>query len=129
MEPFSHGVFCVVAGDTLDGEVVVMGCPADEIHAPETVARGSGKALSATAGAWDDIDAAMYVHQEFIEQLDRDLELWLPEVAELPVSIRTGVELIASFDAWDRLREEQGLGPRQAIGVLEATLARLIGLE
>ncbi|MFV2062190.1 MAG: hypothetical protein ACC726_01595, partial [Chloroflexota bacterium] len=39
--------------EQLSGSVVVMGCPADEIHAPGTVAHGSGKAVSAAAGAWD----------------------------------------------------------------------------
>lgn len=49
----------------LAGEVVVLGCPADEIPAPGTVARGSGKALLAEAGLWDTIDAALYAHPEF----------------------------------------------------------------
>ncbi|MBS1889103.1 MAG: hypothetical protein JSU06_18145 [Actinobacteria bacterium] len=47
------------------GEIVVVGCPADEIHAPQTVARGGGKLLSAAAGVWDEVDAALYVHPEF----------------------------------------------------------------
>jgi metal-dependent amidase/aminoacylase/carboxypeptidase family protein len=51
----------------LAGSVVVMGCPADEIHAPGTVAHGGGKALSAEAGLWDQIDAALYAHPEFID--------------------------------------------------------------
>ena len=51
----------------LAGRVVVMGCPADEIHAPGTVAHGSGKMLSAAAGAWDDIDAALYAHPEPVD--------------------------------------------------------------
>ena len=53
--------------DELSGRVVVMGCPADEIHSPGTVARGSGKTLSANAGAWDDIDAALYAHPEPVD--------------------------------------------------------------
>ena len=53
--------------DELAGRVVVMGCPADEIHAPGTIARGSGKTLSAQAGAWDDIDAALYAHPEPVD--------------------------------------------------------------
>ena len=44
-----------------------MGCPADEIHAPATVARGGGKAISARAGAWAGIDAALYAHPEFLD--------------------------------------------------------------
>ena len=49
------------------GSVVIMGCPADEIHAPNTVARGGGKAISARAGAWAGIDAALYSHPEFLD--------------------------------------------------------------
>lgn len=60
----------------LSGSVVVMGCPADEIHAPETVARGSGKATSASAGAWDDMDAALYLHPEFIDTVSQS-SLWM----------------------------------------------------
>ncbi len=52
-------------GGELSGEVVVIGCPADEIHAPQTIARGGGKLLSAEAGLWDDVDAALYAHPEF----------------------------------------------------------------
>lgn len=82
--PISGGVMGAIAAlaehrDALSGEVVVMGCPADEIHAPGTVARGSGKALSAAAGAWDDIDAAMYVHPEFIDTVSQ-ASLWMQRV-------------------------------------------------
>jgi metal-dependent amidase/aminoacylase/carboxypeptidase family protein len=49
------------------GRLVVVGCPADEIHAPNAAARGGGKALSAEAGLWDDVDAALYAHPEFID--------------------------------------------------------------
>jgi len=44
--------------EQLAGELVVVGCPADEIHAPGTVERGGGKWLTAAAGVWDDFDAA-----------------------------------------------------------------------
>lgn len=51
--------------DELPGSLVVFGCPADEIPAPRMVERGGGKALSAAAGLWDGIDAALYAHPEF----------------------------------------------------------------
>ncbi len=51
--------------DELPGSVVVFGCPADEIPAPLTVELGGGKAVSAAAGLWDGIDAALYAHPEF----------------------------------------------------------------
>jgi metal-dependent amidase/aminoacylase/carboxypeptidase family protein len=49
----------------LPGRLVVFGCPADEIPAPLTVEIGGGKAVSAAAGLWDGIDAALYAHPEF----------------------------------------------------------------
>jgi len=60
----------------LSGELVVVGCPADEIHAPGTVARGGGKALTAEAGVWDDCDAALYSHPEFIDTVSQ-ASLWM----------------------------------------------------
>jgi metal-dependent amidase/aminoacylase/carboxypeptidase family protein len=60
----------------LPGSVVVMGCPADEIHAPGTIERGGGKALSAEAGLWDDLDAALYAHPEFIDTVSLE-SLWM----------------------------------------------------
>jgi metal-dependent amidase/aminoacylase/carboxypeptidase family protein len=62
--------------ERLAGRVVVMGCPADEIHAPATVALGSGKARSADAGAWDDVDAALYAHPEYIDTVSQ-ASLWM----------------------------------------------------
>jgi metal-dependent amidase/aminoacylase/carboxypeptidase family protein len=63
------GAALALAGlrERLVGEVVVIGCPADEIHAPGTIARGGGKAITAKAGVWDDMDAALYAHPEFID--------------------------------------------------------------
>jgi metal-dependent amidase/aminoacylase/carboxypeptidase family protein len=49
----------------LPGRLVVFGCPADEIPAPLTVEIGGGKAVSAAAGLWDEVDAALYAHPEF----------------------------------------------------------------
>ena len=51
--------------EELQGSVVVFGCPADEIPAPGAVEHGGGKAVSAAAGLWDGIDAALYAHPEF----------------------------------------------------------------
>lgn len=53
--------------EIFDGALEVIGCPADELHAPGTVDRGGGKALTAAAGVWDRLDAALYAHPEFID--------------------------------------------------------------
>jgi metal-dependent amidase/aminoacylase/carboxypeptidase family protein len=55
----------------LAGRLLVLGCPADEIHAPGTAARGGGKLLSAEAGLWDGVDAALYAHPEFIDTVSQ----------------------------------------------------------
>jgi metal-dependent amidase/aminoacylase/carboxypeptidase family protein len=51
--------------EELTGAIEVIGCPADELHAPGTRERGGGKALTAAAGVWDRLDAALYAHPEF----------------------------------------------------------------
>jgi metal-dependent amidase/aminoacylase/carboxypeptidase family protein len=51
----------------LPGRLVVMGIPADEIHGPAVRARGGGKAVTAKAGVWDDLDAVIYAHPEFLD--------------------------------------------------------------
>lgn len=66
--------------EELAGAVVVMGCPADEIHAPGTIARGGGKALSAEAGLWDEVDAALYAHPEFIDTVSLESR-WMRRAA------------------------------------------------
>jgi metal-dependent amidase/aminoacylase/carboxypeptidase family protein len=70
--PIAGGVTCAALAladrrDSLAGRIVVVGCPADEIHAPNTAFRGGGKALSAEAGLWDGVDAALYAHPEFVD--------------------------------------------------------------
>jgi metal-dependent amidase/aminoacylase/carboxypeptidase family protein len=60
----------------LAGSVVVIGCPSDEIHAPGTVARGGGKLLSLEAGLWDNVDAALYCHPEFLDTVNL-ASLWM----------------------------------------------------
>lgn len=62
--------------DQLAGELVVVGCPADEIHAPGTIELGGGKWLTAAAGVWDDCDAALYAHPEFIDTVSQ-ASLWM----------------------------------------------------
>ena len=60
----------------LAGSIVVIGCPSDEIHAPGTVARAGGKLLSLEAGLWNDVDAALYCHPEFLDTVNVQ-SLWM----------------------------------------------------
>jgi metal-dependent amidase/aminoacylase/carboxypeptidase family protein len=62
--------------DDFAGSFVVIGCPADEIHSIGTRTYGSGKAVTAAAGVWDDIDVALYAHPEFVD-ITWQRSLWM----------------------------------------------------
>jgi metal-dependent amidase/aminoacylase/carboxypeptidase family protein len=107
-------------GEQLAGELVVVGCPADEIHAPGTVERGGGKWLTAAAGVWDDFDAALYVHPEFIDTVWQ-VSLWMrrdsfvvagtrslrDDVAQSPIDAIDGLLRAAASVSRDRLMIER----------------------
>jgi metal-dependent amidase/aminoacylase/carboxypeptidase family protein len=83
----------------LAGAVEVIGCPADELHSPGTVERGGGKALTAGAGVWDRLGAALYAHPEFIDT----------------VSVRSrGMRRMIGTVAGSRTMDETIEGPRRA---------------
>ena len=96
----------------LAGEVVVVGCPADEIHAPGSVERGGGKWLTAAAGIWDDVDAALYVHPEFIDTVWQ-ASLWMRRDTFVVAGARSLRDDVAQapFDAIEPLlRAADGVG-------------------
>ena len=97
----------------LAGELVVIGCPADEIHAPGTAEHGGGKSLTAAAGVWDDVDAALYVHPEFIDTVWQ-ASLWMRRDTLTVAGTRS-------------LRDDTAQPPLEAIGTLVAPAA-LIGV-
>ncbi|MGD8195211.1 M20/M25/M40 family metallo-hydrolase [Herbiconiux sp. P18] len=74
--------------EQLAGSVVIVGCPADEIHSPATRELGSGKALTAYRGVWDDIDVALYPHPEFIDTVWPS-SLWMRRETARVVGERT----------------------------------------
>ncbi|MBN9193839.1 M20/M25/M40 family metallo-hydrolase [Microbacterium sp.] len=95
----------------LTGTVVVVGCPADEIHAPETQRRGSGKATTAAGGAWAGVDAALYPHPEFLDAVWTET-LWMRRETAIVEGART-------------LRDDVECAPLSALARLTATLGGL----
>jgi AcrR family transcriptional regulator len=61
-------------------------------------------------------------HVELVRRLRAALWQWLPELAEAPPELAAAIELLTSFEGWDRLRVEQRLSRERA----EATLARVV---
>lgn len=96
--------------DGLDGNVVVVGCPADEIHAPKTRQLGGGKALTASGGVWDDIDVALYVHPEYVNTVSQSSQ-WM----------RRGILTVSGTRS---LTSEQPQAPLNALDALIAATER-----
>ncbi|HEU4431641.1 MAG TPA: TetR/AcrR family transcriptional regulator [Myxococcota bacterium] len=65
-------------------------------------------------------------HRELVALLREHLLRWLPELAEAPPEIVAALELASSFEAWDRLRGEQGLSAARAHAAVEATVLALL---
>ena len=101
--------------ERLAGECIVIGCPADEIHAPGTVERGGGKSLTAAAGVWDDCDVALYAHPEFIDTVSQ-ASLWMRRDRFVVAGVRS-------------LRDEAAQPPIEAIETLLRAAARISRAE
>ncbi|MFQ5426280.1 MAG: M20/M25/M40 family metallo-hydrolase [Gaiellales bacterium] len=102
--------------EALRGSFVVVGCPADEIHSPQTRRRGGGKALSASAGLWDSLDAALYAHPEFINTVSTRSRWMRREHVRWSGtrSLRPGAPQ-PPLDAASQLLEAARLLPRDAV--------------
>jgi len=95
--------------EQMAGELAVVGCPADEIHAPGTALSGGGKQLMAAAGVWDDYDAVLYAHPEFIDTVWQ-ASLWMRRDTFTVAGMRS-------------LRDDVAQPPVEAIGTVLRAVA------
>jgi len=65
-------------------------------------------------------------HRAMQRDLRADLLRWLPELRDAPARVAEAVDLVTSFEAWDRLRNDQGLGLKAASAVVERTVETLL---
>jgi len=65
-------------------------------------------------------------HERTTRILRRDLRRWLPEVEAAPSEVADALELILSFEAWNRLRIEQKLGLRRTTAVMRLAILELL---
>jgi AcrR family transcriptional regulator len=59
-------------------------------------------------------------------QLRKDLDDWVPELKELATDEREVVDALASFEFWNRLREQQGLNRKTSVRLTTQLLYRII---
>lgn len=67
--------------------------------------------------------------QHLVGELRERLRLWLPEVFTAPSNVQEAVELVLSFEAWERLRTGQALPRGRAIEVVEHAVRALLDVE
>jgi AcrR family transcriptional regulator len=65
------------------------------------------------------------MHEDLVRKLREDLLCWLPELGRAD-DLAEALDLVTSFEAWDRLRDDQQLAPRRARATLEGTVLALI---
>lgn len=65
-------------------------------------------------------------HAELVRLLRADLLRCLPELRRGPAALVDALELVTSFEAWDRLRTEQRLGRARAHAAVERTVLGLL---
>jgi AcrR family transcriptional regulator len=66
-------------------------------------------------------------HAANVRDLRADLDRTLPEFSRVSVGRQEAIELITSFEAWDRLRVDQKLGRDRAREVMVEAVMALIG--
>ncbi len=55
-----------------------------------------------------------------------DLMRWLPELSDAPEDLVEALDQVTSFEAWDRLREEQRLATKRALAAMERSVVALV---
>lgn len=63
----------------------------------------------------------------YIQRLMRaDLLRWFPELGEAPSATIEALDLVTSFESWERLRFDRQLGAKAAMAVVEAAVLALL---
>jgi len=65
-------------------------------------------------------------HVSLVRRLRGHLLRWLPELERAPDDLLEALDLVTSFEAWDRLRTEQRLGRARALAAMDRTVLALL---
>jgi AcrR family transcriptional regulator len=66
-------------------------------------------------------------HARTVRELRANLRAALPAQDELPTAMQQALELVTSFEAWERLRSDQDLGKERAQEVVRGAVLTLLG--
>jgi AcrR family transcriptional regulator len=65
-------------------------------------------------------------HLRMQRRLRADLLQWLPELEEEPADLVEAIDLVTSFEAWERLRSDRQLSRKAAAAVMERAALALV---
>jgi AcrR family transcriptional regulator len=65
-------------------------------------------------------------HARLVRVLRMELLRWVPELGRAPAAVVDALEVATSFEAWDRLRSEQGLTRARAQAAVERAVLALV---
>ena len=61
-----------------------------------------------------------------VSRMRKDLRRWFPELEHMDAPTVHALELVTSFEAWDRLRVDQRLGKQRAAEAMKRAMTALL---
>lgn len=68
-------------------------------------------------------------HDTLVRRMSKDLRRWFPELKNMDAPTVHALELVTSFEAWERLRVDQRLGKRRAAEAMMQAMSALLGVQ
>ena len=65
-------------------------------------------------------------HEALVSRMSKDLRRWFPELKYMGAPTVHALELVTSFEAWDRLRVDQRLGKQRAAEAVKRVMSALL---
>jgi AcrR family transcriptional regulator len=65
-------------------------------------------------------------HDAVVSRMSKDLRRWFPELRHMDAPTVHALELVTSFEAWDRLRVDQRLGKQRAAEAMKRAMSALL---
>jgi len=65
-------------------------------------------------------------HEAVVSRMSKDLRRWFPELKRMDAPTVHALELVTSFEAWDRLRVDQRLGKQRAAEAMKRGMSALL---